>query len=348
MRNFDYNKLKNVKWDSEILRLVAQIHEYKGKQALFLKQKPITLEKLIEIAKIQSTEASNKIEGIVTTAMRIKQLCSQKTAPRNRDEEEISGYRDVLSLIHENYEYIYMKSSYILQLHKVLYSYSGQNIGGRYKNTQNFIAEIKENGEQVIRFIPLAPFETPIAIEMICESFNREIDCSEIDPLILIPAFILDFLCIHPFNDGNGRMSRLITTLLLYQSGYFVGKYVSLESRIEKTKDNYYAALEKSDEGWSNEKNDITPFVKYILGIILAAYRDFEERIAVLEGNSLAIDLVRNAVNNTIGKFTKNDVMEKVPSIGKSSVESSLKTLLNEGIIGREGKGKATFYFRKK
>lgn len=347
MRNFDYNKLKNVKWDSEVLRLVAQIHEYKGKQALFLKQKPITLEKLVEIAKIQSTEASNKIEGIVTTAMRIKQLFSQKTAPRNRDEEEISGYRDALSLIHENYEYIYMKSSYILQLHKVLYSYSGQNIGGRYKNTQNFIAEIKENDEQVIRFMPLAPFETPIAMEMICESFNREIDCSEIDPLILIPAFILDFLCIHPFNDGNGRMSRLITTLLLYQSGYFVGKYVSLESRIEKTKDNYYAALEKSDEGWSNEKNDITPFVKYILGIILAAYRDFEERIAVIEGNSLAIDLVRNAVNNTIGKFTKNDIMEKVPSIGKSSVESSLKTLLNEGIIGREGKGKATFYFRK-
>lgn len=347
MRDFNYGKLRNIKWDNEVLGLVAQIHEYKGKQALFLKQKPATLEKLVEIAKIQSTESSNKIEGVVTTAARIKQLCDQKTTPRNRDEEEISGYRDALSLIHESYEYIPIKSSYILQLHQVLYRYSQRGIGGRFKNTQNYITEIKESGEQIVRFMPLDPFETPTAIEKMCESFNRETDACEIDPLILIPAFIVDFLCVHPFNDGNGRMSRLLTTLLLYRAGYVVGKYVSLESKIEKTKESYYKALEKSDINWNREENDITPFIKYILGTVLAAYRDFEQRVILVEDKSSAIDLVRNAVNNTIGKFTKSDIMELVPSVGKSSVENSLKILIEEGVIGRDGKGKATFYFRK-
>ena len=347
MRDFNYGKLRNIKWDNEVLGLVAQIHEYKGKQTLFLKQKPATLEKLVEIAKIQSTESSNKIEGIVTTATRIKQLCDQKTTPRNRDEEEISGYRDALSLIHESYGYIPIKSSYILQLHQVLYRYSQRGIGGRFKNTQNYITEIKESGEQIVRFIPLDPFETPTAIEKMCESFNRETDACEIDPLILIPAFIVDFLCVHPFNDGNGRMSRLLTTLLLYRAGYVVGKYVSLESKIEKTKESYYKALEKSDINWNREENDITPFIKYILGTVLAAYRDFEQRVILVEDKSSAIDLVRNAVNNTIGKFTKSDIMELVPSVGKTSVENSLKILIEEGVIGRDGKGKATFYFRK-
>lgn len=347
MRDFNYSKLRNIKWDNEVLGLVAQIHEYKGKQALFLKQKPATLEKLVEIAKIQSTEASNKIEGIVTTATRIKQLCDQKTTPRNRDEEEISGYRDALSLIHESYEYIPIKSSYILQLHQVLYRYSQRGIGGRFKNTQNYITEIKESGEQIVRFMPLDPFETPTAIEKMCESFNRETDACEIDPLILIPAFIVDFLCVHPFNDGNGRMSRLLTTLLLYRAGYVVGKYVSLESKIEKTKESYYKALEKSDINWNREENDLTPFIKYILGTVLAVYRDFEQRVILVEDKSSAIDLVRNAVNNTIGKFTKSDIMELVPSVGKTSVENSLKILIEEGVIGRDGKGKATFYFRK-
>ena len=347
MRDFNYGKLRNIKWDNEVLGLVAQIHEYKGKQTLFLKQKPATLEKLVEIAKIQSTESSNKIEGIVTTATRIKQLCDQKTTPRNRDEEEISGYRDALSLIHESYEYIPIKSSYILQLHQVLYRYSQRGIGGRFKHTQNYITEIKESGEQIVRFMPLDPFETPMAIEKMCESFNRETDACEIDPLILIPAFIVDFLCVHPFNDGNGRMSRLLTTLLLYRAGYVVGKYVSLESKIEKTKESYYKALEKSDINWNREENDITPFIKYILGTVLAAYRDFEQRVILVEDKSSAIDLVRNAVNNTIGKFTKSDIMGLVPSVGKTSVENSLKILIEEGVIGRDGKGKATFYFRK-
>lgn len=347
MREFNYNKIKDIKWDSEILGLVAQIHEYKGRQTLYLKQKPTTLGKLVEIAKIQSTEASNKIEGIVTTATRIKQLCDQKTAPRNRDEEEITGYRDALALIHESYEYIPIKPAYVLQLHKVLYTYSQKDIGGRFKSTQNFIAETRENGEQIVRFMPLAPFETAMAMDAICDSFNREIDACEIDSLILIPAFIIDFLCIHPFNDGNGRMSRLLTTLLLYRAGYVVGRYVSLESKIEKTKSSYYDALAKSGTDWHTGQNDITAFVKYLLGTILAAYRDLESKITLNDGNSPAIDLVRTAVNNIIGKFTKKDIMESLPSISKASVENALKSLVADGIIERVGKGKATYYFRK-
>lgn len=346
MRNFDYSKLKHYQWDSELLGLVAQIHEYKGRQEVYLKQKPTILDKLVEIAKIQSTEASNKIEGIVTTATRIQQLYMDKTTPKNRDEEEIMGYRDVLNTIHESYEYIPIRSSYILQLHRDLYKYSEKAIGGRYKNTQNVIAEERPDGTKIVPFTPLPPYETPDAINAICESFNQAIDCCIIDPLVLIPIFINDFLCIHPFNDGNGRMSRLLTTLLLYRCCYVVGRYISIESKIEKTKLNYYDVLEQSGRGWHEGTNDFTPFVKYILRIILSAYRDFENRINLVDEKLPAKEQVRNAIKEKIGKFTKSEIMELVPTIGKASVENSLKELVKEGTIERHGSGKTTFYTR--
>ena len=346
MRDFDYSKLKAKQWDSEILGLVAQIHEFKGRQELYLKQKPVALEKLMEIAKVQSTEASNKIEGIVTTSTRIQQLCMDKTTPRNRDEEEIMGYRDVLNTIHENFEYIPIRSSYILQLHRDLYKYSEKTIGGRYKNTQNVIAENHADGSRRVIFTPLPPHETPDAIEAICESFNRMADSCEVDALILIPIFIHDFLCVHPFNDGNGRMSRLLTTLLLYRQGYVVGRYISIESKIEKTKIKYYEVLEQCGQGWHEAEENPMPFVKYLLGIILAAYRDFENRLNLVDDKLPAIEQVRAAIKEKIGKFTKSEIMELVPAIGKASVENSLKQLTEEGAIERHGKGKATFYTR--
>lgn len=347
MRNFDYNKLKDYQWDSEVLGLVAQIHEFKGRQELYLRQKPAALDKLVEIAKIQSTEASNKIEGIVTTSSRIQQLCMEKTTPRNRDEEEIMGYRDVLNTIHENYEYIPIRSSYILQLHRDLYQYSEKTIGGRYKNTQNVVAENHEDGTQRVIFTPLSPYETQEAIEEICESFNKVIDSCVIDSLILIPIFIHDFLCIHPFNDGNGRMSRLLTTLLLYRQGYVVGRYISIESKIEKTKEKYYSVLETCGNGGHEGAEDPMPFVKYLLGIILSAYRDFERRMDLIDTKLPAIEQVRTAVKEKIGKFTKSEIMELVPSVGKASVENSLKKLTEEGLIEKHGAGKSTFYTRK-
>ena len=234
MRDFDYTKLKDRTWGSEILGYVAQIHEYKGRQQILLKEQPLELERLVEIAKVQSTEASNEIEGIRTTNTRLKQLCADKTAPRTRDEKEIMGYRDVLNTIHESYEFIPLRPNYILQLHRDLYRYSEKGIGGSFKNTQNYITATDASGNSFVLFTPLPPYETPGAIEKICDSYNRVIDTQEIDPLILIPVAIHDFLCVHPFNDGNGRMSRLLTTLLLYRASYHVGKYISLESKIAK------------------------------------------------------------------------------------------------------------------
>lgn len=347
MRTFNYDELSQVSWDNEMLGLVAQIHEYKGRQELYLKQKPAVLDRLVEIAKVQSTEASNKIEGIVTTSTRVKQLCDDKTTPRNRDEEEIMGYRDVLNTIHESYEYIPLKPSYILQLHRDLYKYSEKSIGGRFKATQNYVAETRPDGTQFVRFMPLEPYETPEAVNAICESFNRNVDACTVDPLVLIPVFINDFLCIHPFNDGNGRMSRLLTTLLLYRCGYVVGRYISIESKIERTKQKYYDVLERCGHGWHEGENDPTDFIKYMLGIILSAYRDFEERVDIFEEKLPAVELVRRAILSKIGKVTKSEIEELVPSIKKSSIGNSLKALVEEGFIERHGQGKNTFYTRK-
>ena len=346
MRNFDYEKLKNIKWDNEILSLVALIHEYKGRQQLYLKQQPQNLDRLIEIAKIQSTDSSNAIEGIRTTGTRLKQLCAEKTAPKNRDEKEIMGYRDVLNLIHENYEYIPLNSNYILQLHRDLFKYSETGIGGQFKNVQNYISITDAKGNSSVLFIPLPPFETPEAVSEICDNFNRAAGNNVTDPLILIPVFIHDFLCIHPFNDGNGRMSRLLTTLLLYRSGYFVGRYISLESKIEAHKDLYYDSLQECQNGWHEGTEDKSSFIKYILRTVLSAYRDFEERINLISENLPAEETVLKAAYNKIGKFTKNDIMEFCPSIAQSTIEKALKTLVEKGKLSRHGAGKSTFYLR--
>lgn len=346
MRIFDYSRLKGRTWDSELLGLVAQLHEYKGRQEMYLRQKPADLDRLIEIAKIQSTEASNEIEGIRTTNTRLKQLVQDKTTPHNRDEQEIMGYRDVLNTIHENYEYIPVRSSYILQLHRDLYRYSEKSIGGQFKNSQNFISAVDANGRAFILFEPLPPYETPAAIDSICENYNRVSAAQEIDDLILIPVFIHDLLCIHPFNDGNGRMSRLLTTLLLYRAGYVIGRYISLESKIAQNKDLYYATLEQCQTGWHENQEDPTPFIKYLLRIILAAYRDFEERIDIVGGRQNAAAIVRRAVSGRIGKFTKSELLELCPTISRTSVEGALRQLVKEGAISRHGSGRATFYTR--
>ena len=349
MKTFDYNKLTEKAWDTDILNLVAKIHECKGRQDLYLRQKPVELDRLVEIAKIQSTEASNKIEGIITTGARMKQLFEEKTTPRNRDEDEIMGYRDVLNIIHESNEYIPIRPTYILQLHRDLLKRAGLSFGGHFKNVQNYINETKADGDVVTRFTPVAPFETPGAVENLCNAYEQAIASEKIDSLILIPTFICDFLCIHPFNDGNGRMSRLLTLLLLYKNGYSVGKYISIEKQIEKTKDRYYDALEEADAGWHEEKNDPTPFIRYMLQVILACYTEFEERVGLMteSGNySSAYDIVKRYTEGKVGKFTGVEVIVHCPSIGRSSVLAALKKLTDEGFIVREGSGRNTFYYR--
>ena len=347
MREFNYSKYKDYKWDSEILGLVSGIHEYRGRQELHLAQKPAVLDKLVEVAKVQSTESSNAIEGIFTSNTRLNQLMQSKTTPKNRDEEEIAGYRFVLDMIHESYEYIPISSNYILQLHQNLYRFTNRSIGGHFKNSDNHIVARDENGIEHVIFEPLSPLETPIAIDRICEEFNRVSATEEVDTLLLIPIFIHDFLCVHPFNDGNGRMSRLLTTLLLYRAGYVVGRYVSLEKKIADLKDLYYDSLNMSQNGWHEGEDDPTPFIKYILKTIIAAYKDFEERIEIIDIKEPAIEQVRAAVYKKIGKFTKSEIMEMCPKLGRASVENSLTALVNEDVLERRGRGRGTYYVRK-
>lgn len=337
MRTFNYSNLKEQKWDSEILGYIAAIYKEAGKQELYLKQKPQELERLVDIAKIQSTEASNAIEGIVTTSTRIRQLIEEKTTPKNRDEQEIAGYRDVLNIIHENFDAIPLSQNYILQLHKIMYSHMNNPIAGHTKGTQNYITVKHPDGHVETIFTPLTPYETPDALDKICEEYNRVIGNMEVEPLIAIPIFIHDYLCIHPFNDGNGRMSRLLTTLLLYQNGFYVGKYISLEAKIAKNKDLYYAALNHSQDGWHEGCEDALPFIKYFLGIVLAAYKDFGDRFAIVEEKLPSIELVRKASLNKIGRFTKRDIRELCPSLSISSIEGALRKMVSMGELRREG-----------
>ena len=346
MRQFNYSKIREQSWDSEILGLIAAIYKEAGKQELYLKQRPEELEKLVEIAKIQSTEASNAIEGIVTTNTRIRQLVEEKTTPRNLDEQEIAGYRDVLNLIHESFDAIPITRNFILQLHKIMYSHMNNPMAGQTKNVQNYISATYPDGHVEILFTPMAPYETPEALDQICQEYSRVIGNFELEPLIAIPVFIHDFLCIHPFNDGNGRMSRLLTTLLLYRSGFYVGKYISLEAKIAKNKDLYYDALNRSQTGWHEGTEDALPFIKYLLGTILAAYRDFSDRFSIVEEKLPAIEIVRKATMNKIGRFSKQDIRELCPALSLSSVEGSLRKLVAAGELKREGVGKSTIYYR--
>lgn len=344
MRDFNYEYLKEKQWDKDVLGYIGQIHEYKGMQQLYLKQKPFELDRLIELAKIQSTESSNAIEGIVTTNQRLKQLMTDKTTPRNRNEQEILGYRAVLEMVHENFEYMPISANVILQLHKKLYSLLPMSFGGKFKITSNEIDEIKSDGSVVIRFKPLEPYETPEAIENLCNAYNKIVSSGEVDPLVVIPTFIHDFLCIHPFNDGNGRMSRILTLLLLYKSGYVVGKYISLEKKIHDNKEEYYEALRLSSKGWHECQNDDTPFVKYLLGTILSAYRDFEERLELVADKKNARDMVKDVFNVKLGKVTKSDIMELCPTLSRSAVEKALRELVASGNITKHGNGPATYY----
>ena len=347
MRHFDYITSPAKLLTPEIVQLVGSIHEHKGKQELFLEANIDELKTLLEVALIQSTGASNRIEGIFTSDKRLEELVSQKAEPRNRSEQEIAGYREVLTTIHESYEYINLRPNIILQLHRDLYSYSQGTAGGCYKNSDNVIAETDAEGHQKARFVPVPAFQTSEAMEELCSCFLEAWEADCIDKLVLIPMFILDFLCIHPFNDGNGRMSRLLTLLLFYKAGYIVGKYVSMEMLIEKTKETYYEALQASSTGWHEGENSYEPFIKYYLGIMLKAYNEFESRVEHLKHRSLSKpDRIKSVIDNKVGKITKKEIMELCPDISKVTVERTLTDLVKSGYIAKVGAGPSTGYVR--
>lgn len=348
MHQFDYKTDPEKLLTPSVVNQLALLHEFRGKQELYISAKSDTLSALLDIAKIQSTKASNRIEGIYTSDERLHALVMEKAEPRSRSEEEIAGYREVLTTIHENYEYIPIRPNNLLQLHRDLYSYGGKEIGGRFKNVDNIIAETDSEGNKHIRFTPTPAFQTPDAIEMLCTAFNEAIDEGTYDDLLLIPMFVLDFLSIHPFNDGNGRMSRLLTLLLLYRCGNIVGKYISIEMLIERTKESYYEALRNSSTGWHDSKNDYLPFVSYYLGIIVKAYQEFQDRVEHLHGKTMSkSERIRQVFTKRLGKITKSDIATLCPDISLTTIERTLKEMLDHGEIEKVGIGRGTGYINK-
>ena len=344
MRDFNYKTICDKLLTPEIVMLLTQIHEFKGRQDSLSMAKADVLEQLTEIAKIQSTDASNRIEGIYTSNNRLKKLVMDKIRPGSREEEEIAGYRDVLATIHESHDYIPLKTGIILQLHRDLYKYSGKSIGGNYKAANNAIEEEDETGKKAIRFQPVEAWETPDAMEKICSAFDKAA-YEQVELLLVIPAFILDFLCIHPFTDGNGRISRLITLLLLYRAGYTVGKYISIERLIERSKETYYEVLQQSSQDWHDGANNYCAFIKYSLGVILAAYRELASRIEMLTTSGLLKpDRVREMIKGTLGKITKRELLDQMPDVSQVTVQRALSDLLKSGDIIKIGGGRYTQY----
>ena len=345
MRNYNYIDDLEKFLTPDVVSMLTQIYEFKGKQNIFTDSNINVLTGLIEIAKIQSTESSNKIEGIYTSNERIKKLVLSKTNPVNRAEEEIAGYRDVLNTIHSSHDGIPVKPNIILQLHRDLYKFNVSSSGGQYKNNDNIISEEDALGNKFVRFKPVEAWATSVNMEKLCEAFNEAILNETVNPLIIIPMFILDFLCIHPFNDGNGRMSRLLTLLLLYRSGFMVGKYVSLEKLIESTKENYYEALQESSKGWHENQNDYAPFVKYILSIVLAAYREFVSRSNVIMDKKLSKpERVARIIEDSFEKVTKQIILNKCPDISETTVQRTLNELLKQGKIIKKSGGRYSSY----
>lgn len=326
MRSFDFKKEYTKLLTPDIVALLTQIHEYKVQQNLFIEVNQDALTELIETAKMQSSEASNRIEGIIITEDRLKKLIQDKTILKNRSEREIAGYRDVLSIIQENYEYIPIRPGMILQLHRDLYKYIEKKLPD-------------------VSFYPAEVWKAQDAITELCAAFNDALNSQEMDPLLLIPMFILDFLCIHPFYDGNGRMSRLFTLLMLYRSGYFVGKYVSIEKMIAESKETYYEVLQESSYNWHEESNNYAPFVHYMLGLVDGAYREFNFKADLLINRGFTKpERIREIIKSTPGKITKTEIMARCPDISQVTVQRTLNDLLKSNEIIKLGGGRYTSY----
>lgn len=331
----------------DVLQLIADISERKGKQAYYEDRAPELLKQLQNIATIQSTESSNRLEGIVVGNQRLKDLMEDRTEPQSRSENEVTGYRAVLNQIHASGADIPIRPGVILQLHRLLYSFSPGE-GGKWKPQDNQITEQYPDGSERIRFTPTPAILTPDAMETVCNEYSVALQDQSPHRLIVMAAFILDFLCIHPFWDGNGRMSRLLTLLCLYHGGYNVGRYISLEKIVEDTKEQYYQALYDSSQGWHQAQHDLLPWLRYFLGVVLRAYRDLEDRAALVRhtrGEKSA--RIREIVSGFVGAFSVRDLEERCPDIARPTINAALKQLHQEGVIERKGAGRATQWKRR-
>ncbi|MBN2289352.1 MAG: Fic family protein [Candidatus Glassbacteria bacterium] len=340
MKSFSREYLERLVIPQRLIVIIRQIGEYKGKQELFSRQAPEMIENLRQIAIILSTESSNRLEGITADHQRIRDLVENKTSPANRPESEIAGYRDVLNTIHASHEHMPFQDGVVRQLHRDLMKYSGKE-GGRWKSAPNEISEFLLNGTKKVRFIPVEPAFTAEYMRLLHERYGELEKEQEFDPLILIALYLLDFLCIHPFLDGNGRMARLLGVLLLYRYGYEVGRYISLERIIEQTHESYYDTLYRSSQGWHQGSHDVLPWMEYFLSTVLAAYREFENRLGKLSsGRGSKTNIVLNAIEGFIGDFTLADLEKACPAVGKDWIRTLLQRLKGQGKLEVLSKGR--------
>lgn len=344
MNSLNLEYLNKLNFSAEQISTLRALGEYRGKQALFFKQSPEALKSLQLVAKIESSESSNRLEGIELPHKKIEELILKGTVPQNRSEQEIAGYRDALNLIHESGKHMPFTSNVILQLHNVLYRYMA-NPGGRFKSTDNEIIEKHPDGTKRVRFIPTKAHLTVNAVDQLTINYSLVVEQKKQDALIFIPLAILDFLCIHPFRDGNGRISRLLTLMLLYQFDYEVGRYISLERIFEDSKESYYETLEISSQYWHSAKHDVKPWLNYFWGALLRAYREFEQRVGIITTNrGSKTELVLSAINRRMAPFAISDIESGCPGISRELIRQVLRKMKKDGLVTVSSSGRGAVW----
>ena len=348
MNSLSLEFLNRLKLTSEQGSTLAKIGEYKGRQELFTRQTPEALETLRQTAIIESSECSNRLEGIIAPHKRIKALVLHNTTPRDRSEQEIAGYRDALTLIHESAQHMKVSVNVCLQLHSMLYRYLPQE-GGRWKMTDNEIVEKNAHGSVArVRFKAVSAVATPRAMEQMVTNYASAIEKHHKEPLLVAPLAILDFLCIHPFGDGNGRVSRLLTLMTLYHFGYDVGRYISLERIFEESKKTYYEMLEASSQGWHEGKQDVHPWLNYYWGVLIRAYKELEERVGTIRtGKGSKTEQIRLVIGRKTMPFSISDIESDCPGISRDMVRVVLRQMRSEGILASTGRGPASRWLMK-
>lgn len=344
MHSLSPDMLMRMRFDAQQMATLRALGEYQGKQRLYVAQAPEILSGLRQVAVVESTESSNRLEGVVVAPSRLKSLVLKNAAPRNRSEQEVAGYRDALALIHESAAHMPFSQSVVLQLHGMLYRYMpefGKYAGGRWKATNNDIVERHPDGGTRVRFRPVAAHLTPMAMHDLGTRYGEALDQHLADPLVLVPLVILDFLCIHPFPDGNGRMARLLTLQLLYHFDYAVGRYISLERIFEESKESYYGTLEASSQGWHEAAHDTAPWLNCFWGALLRAYKEFEERVGTFErGRGNKGERVRAQVHKRMLPFAISEIEAACPGVSRDMVRLVLRAMKAEGLIASTGKGR--------
>jgi Fic family protein len=342
MHSLGINYLSKLNFSAAQLSVLHQIGEYRGKQSLYFQQTPELLGTLQQRAMIESNEASNRLEGIIAPHHRIAAIALKTTTPQTRSEQEIAGYRDALDLLHEAAEVMTFSSNVVLQLHAALYRYL-PNSGGHWKTQDNEIIERNPDGSiRGVRFKPVNALETPIMMDKLVQRYQLALKQYHFEPLFIIPITVLDFLCIHPFTDGNGRTARLIALMMMYHFDYQVGRYISLERIFETTKERYYSSLKQSSLSWHEGRHDVMPWVDYFWSVLLLAYQQLEERVGqVVQGKGAKSTRIQQAIKRKLGSFSISDIEYDCPGISRDMIRRVLRQLRDQGEIHTIGKGRA-------